>query len=170
MFGKKGEEPKKGELTVNAEKALINTQTIRDIINETRDPRDLALMETGKMMWDKDKLNMVGRHDRTMMYYLIKNFIVINFYQKFWENITYEYEIGVDAKTGEHTHKMLDYTHPYDTKMMEGEYLRILLTVQEMLIGLDGKSREEIVTILRAGVDRVGAFAERLNTEIKRGI
>lgn len=162
MFKKKETAP------ANEIKPTVNftPEMIASAIKESKDPREVAYSMLVNYLYDRQKLKMISRLDGEMMKYIVKNLIVIDFYQRWWSDAKADISF-VKTKTPPYYEKKVKYTWPvYDGKK-DPRYENLINDILELTISLEhGKGRQEILEIIKSAENELN-LAERLKGAMK---
>ncbi len=123
------------------------------VIQDSKDPREIAYTKLVDHLWNKDKLMMISRLDRELFYYSVKNLIIIAFFQKYW----CEAEAKITLKpidTPPYYEQDVEYVYPYDNGRINPEYKTMIENIWELTISKGGLGRSEILKLIdRSGSD-----------------
>lgn len=148
---------------VDDKKDSFNMKDIMDIVNQSKDSREVAYSFLVGQLSDRDKLNMISRLNGDMMPMIVRNLIVINFFQKYYELTKCKITLKRKSKTTKQWiiadyERDISYVHPFDGGEMKDVYRNIIKDIMELTISIDGKGRSEYIDIIRATDERATMF------------
>lgn len=155
------------------------TDVISDLIKQISDtsiePREKMYVDMGRMLFDLEKIKMISRLDKRMIYYFIVNYIALYFYFDFYRKFKYKIVFTVKLKkercnhlnglitaqecplcqgSGEYIDERLvskDIINKKDLENMQkliDKYEILLNDILQLFISEQGKGRDEVIRIL----------------------
>ncbi|MEM4259047.1 MAG: hypothetical protein QXL17_07885 [Candidatus Thermoplasmatota archaeon] len=104
------EQEKQEKARVTEKKTDVITELIKQISDTSIEPREKMYVDMGKMLFDVEKIKMISRIDKKMIYYFIVNYIALYFYFDFYRNFRYKLVYSSEEKkvTCTHMNGLLD--------------------------------------------------------------
>ena len=146
--------------------AKFGMEDLEDLINKSKDPRDIAYSMLVNNLWDPSKLNMISRLDGDLTYYIAKNLIVNEFFLKYWCRAKAQYKFK-KIKNPPYYQKEIIYKWPSSNLTYDKAYEEFIKTVLELTISKQGKGREEILKIIKSSDDDM-SLRERAGSMLRR--
>ena len=136
------------------------------VIQDSKDPREVAYTQLVNHLWDRTKLKMIARLDKELFFYSVKNLIVIAFFQKYWCQA--EAIITITPIDEPSLYRVdVKYIYPYDDGKLDPEYMNMVSDIWELTISKSGLGRSEILKLIdRSGDDM--SVKENLQRMIQR--
>ena len=137
-------------------------QTITSAIKDTTDPKELAYSKVATQLYSKENIAMVTRLTEEQIIQIIKSYIIIRFYQKYWTAKTINYEFKkIDVPP---YYKMnTTYVDTIDEAEYNREFEELLTDIMTILISKKGLGREEGIAILSSAEKQITLKEKAMN-------
>jgi len=140
------------QLPQTQKKNPISSGGINDLMqmmNERKDPKEQLYLEMGQNLFDESKLMMIARLKGSEMEFILKNIIVIDFYQRYFNNCSATITLK-PIKEYPYYEKILKEYKPDPNKVLDKVYDRFVNKIMKLTLSREGKSRGEIIQVLGA--------------------
>ena len=135
-------------------------------LNQTKDPRSEAMVEIAKILFNFDKLLMIGRFSKNQQVGILRSFVVQDFFIEYYNkcicDIAY---VPIDEPP--FYKKTIDHKYPDINEDVKEKYKEFMNKVMAISISEDGLGRSEAISILsneqkeQGIMDRVRNFVGR---------
>jgi hypothetical protein len=142
---------KKTFMTKKIPKGVNTDMTLNDLysaLEYAQDPKDRAITEGIKTLFDNKNLYKIARLDFNLAFYIVKHVIIREFYFMYYTNCKYEIKI-IQSKTFPF-YKIKNKTTIPDSTILRGSYDKLIQRLLEITISFKGEGRKEMIQIIKA--------------------
>jgi len=132
---------------------------LSELMAKNRDPKEQLYLEMGQTLFKEDKLYMISRLNGGRMEYIIKNIILIDFYQTYFAGCRVDFKLK-KIDNPPYYNKSVIVTRPDPDRVLIKVYNRFVNKILKLTISDGGEGRKEIIKIL-------GGIEEQLREKIK---
>lgn len=136
---------------LSTDKKKLSSDMFMKMLKESKDPREVAYSMIVDYLMDENKLLMTSILKGDYPEYIIKNLILIDFYQNYYANIKVKINF-IKSDEPPYYKRTVDYSaFNQDLKqVLLNKYPQLVKNLMMVTISKDGKGREQFLGILKA--------------------
>lgn len=145
---------------IDADKLM---STITSAIKDTTDPKEQAYSDIAKALFSRDNIQMITRLSEDQIIQIIKSYIIIRFYQKYWTAKKINYQL-IKTVTPPYYKMEVEYLDNIKEEEYNKEFEELLVDIMSLLISKKGLGREESIAILSSAEKQITLKEKAMNS------